>query len=417
MVVMITIRIYNGGMIKGSLRSWLRDIHLYLALLFGVLFVSAGLTGVLLAWNHELDAALNPALLHSHAAADAAPPNPDKVEAAIARLTQLPGYGKPTMLMLPDDAEDVFVAWYRPAARQKTLFGTDLQRQVMLDQYTLEVLGERNYGEFGLSRPLLMPTLFHLHRYLLAGEGGKTVTGVTGLMLFLSSLLGLALWWPKTNWTSLRKSLTVRGNLTSRQFSYSFHRAAGFFVTPVLALLGFSGMVMNLPDVVRPLIGAVSTLEPTDKLANSAAEGRKVISVTAAMASAQHALPDGRISRVTLGTVKAPYEIRMRQSAEVRKGDGNTRISIDAYNAEVLRVRNPLTAPSGDTFLNWMFPLHTGEAFGLPGRMLISFTGMMPLLFMVTGLVLWLGRRALKRKALQPGEIAQPLPQKVVKIG
>jgi uncharacterized iron-regulated membrane protein len=414
---MITIRIYNGGMIKGSLRSWLRDIHLYLALLFGVLFVSAGLTGVLLAWNHELDAALNPALLHSHAAADAAPPNPDKVEAAIARLTQLPGYGKPTMLMLPDDAEDVFVAWYRPAARQKTLFGTDLQRQVMLDQYTLEVLGERNYGEFGLSRPLLMPTLFHLHRYLLAGEGGKTVTGVTGLMLFLSSLLGLALWWPKTNWTSLRKSLTVRGNLTSRQFSYSFHRAAGFFVTPVLALLGFSGMVMNLPDVVRPLIGAVSTLEPTDKLANSAAEGRKVISVTAAMASAQHALPDGRISRVTLGTVKAPYEIRMRQSAEVRKGDGNTRISIDAYNAEVLRVRNPLTAPSGDTFLNWMFPLHTGEAFGLPGRMLISFTGMMPLLFMVTGLVLWLGRRALKRKALQPGEIAQPLPQKVVKIG
>lgn len=414
---MITIRIYNGGMIKGSLRSWLRDIHLYLALLFGVLFVSAGLTGVLLAWNHELDAALNPALLHSHAAADAAPPNPEKVEAAIARLTQLPGYGKPTMLMLPDDAEDVFIAWYRPAARQKSLFGTDLQRQVMLDQYTLEVLGERNYGEFGLSRPLLMPTLFHLHRYLLAGEGGKTVTGVTGLMLFLSSLLGLALWWPKTNWTSLRKSLTVRGNLTSRQFSYSFHRAAGFFVTPVLALLGFSGMVMNLPDVVRPLIGAVSTLEPTDKLANSAAEGRKVISVTAAMASAQHALPDGRISRVTLGTLKAPYEIRMRQSAEVRKGDGNTRISIDAYNAEVLRVRNPLTAPSGDTFLNWMFPLHTGEAFGLPGRMLISFTGMMPLLFMVTGLVLWLGRRALKRKALQPGEIAQPLPQKVVKIG
>jgi uncharacterized iron-regulated membrane protein len=414
---MITIRIYNGGMIKGSLRSWLRDIHLYLALLFGVLFVSAGLTGVLLAWNHELDAALNPALLHSHAAADAAPPNPEKVEAAIARLTQLPGYGKPTMLMLPDDAEDVFIAWYRPAARQKTLFGTDLQRQVMLDQYTLEVLGERNYGEFGLSRPLLMPTLFHLHRYLLAGEGGKTVTGVTGLMLFLSSLLGLALWWPKTNWTSLRKSLTVRGNLTSRQFSYSFHRAAGFFVTPVLALLGFSGMVMNLPDVVRPLIGAMSTLEPTDKLANSAAEGRKVISVTAAMASAQHALPDGRISRVTLGTLKAPYEIRMRQSAEVRKGDGNTRISIDAYSAEVLRVRNPLTAPSGDTFLNWMFPLHTGEAFGLPGRMLISFTGMMPLLFMVTGLVLWLGRRALKRKALQPGEVAQPLPQKVVKAG
>ena len=326
-------------MITGSLRSWLRDIHLYLALLFGVLFVSAGTTGVLLAWNHELDAALNPGLLQSRAVPSAAAPvTPEKVEAVLARLSQQPGYGKATNLMLPDDQHDVFVAWYRPAVRQKTLFGTDLQRQVMLDQYTLEVLGERNYGEFGLSRPLLMPTLFHLHRYLLAGEGGKWVTGVTGCMLFLTSLMGLVLWWPKANWTSIRKSLTVRGHLTSRQFNYSFHRAAGFFVTPLLAMLGFSGMVMNLPDVMRPVIGAVSTLEPNDKLANGAADGRKLISVSAAMAAAQGAVPEGRISRVTLGSAKAPYEIRMRQAAEVRKGDGNTRISVDAYSGSVLRV-------------------------------------------------------------------------------
>lgn len=404
-------------MITGSVRSWLRDIHLYLALLFGVLFVSAGLTGVLLAWNHELDAALNPALLQSRAPAAAAPLTPEKVEAALARLAQLPGYGKPTNLMLPDDAHDVFVAWYRPAVRHKTLFGTDLQRQVMLDQYTLEVLGERNYGEFGLSRPLLMPTLFHLHRYLLAGEGGKMVTGVTGGMLFLTAMLGLVLWWPKMHWTSLRKALTVRGHLTSRQFNYSLHRAAGFFMTPVLATLGFSGLAMNLPDVVRPVIGAVSTLESNDKLANGAAEGRKLITASAAMAAAQRAVPQGRISRVTLGTAKAPYEVRMRQAAEVRKGDGNTRISVDAYSGEVLRVRDPLKAPAGDTFLNWMFPLHTGEAFGLPGRVLISFTGFALLLFMVTGVVLWLGRRAIRRKALRAKEVAEPVLQKIVKVG
>lgn len=405
-------------MITGSLRSWLRDIHLYLALLFGVLFVSAGTTGVLLAWNHELDAALNPALLQSRAVPpEAAPVTPEKVEAVLARLSQLPGYGKPGNLMLPDDQHDVFVAWYRPAVRNKTLFGTDLQRQVMVDQYTLEVLGERNYGEFGLSRPLLMPTLFHLHRYLLAGEFGKWVTGVTGCMLFLTSLMGLVLWWPKATWTLIRKSLTVRGHLTSRQFNYSFHRAAGFFMTPLLAMLGFSGMVMNLPDVVRPVIGAVSTLEPNDKLANGAADGRKLITASAAMAAAQGAVPEGRISRVTLGSAKAPYEIRMRQAAEVRKGDGNTRISVDAYSGAVLRVRNPLSAPSGDNFLNWMFPLHTGEAFHLPGRILISITGITPLLFMVTGLVLWLGRRAMRRQARQLAQSSAPMSERVQKVG
>jgi uncharacterized iron-regulated membrane protein len=77
---MIIILIYNFKqfiadalkMLIGLLRARLRDIHLYVSLLFGALFVLAGLTGTPLAWMHELDGALNPDLLHSrHAAAGA----------------------------------------------------------------------------------------------------------------------------------------------------------------------------------------------------------------------------------------------------------------------------------------------------------------------------------------------------------
>ncbi|UGQ47823.1 PepSY-associated TM helix domain-containing protein [Massilia endophytica] len=389
-------------MLTGLLRARLRDIHLYVSLIFGTLFVLAGLTGAALAWDHELDAALNPTLLHSRApqgAADIAP-SPAQVQAAVERLSQDKEYGRPSQLMLPFEADDVYVAWYRQPAKDKGRFDTDVSRQVMLDRYTLQVLGERNYGEFGLSRPLLMPTLFHLHRYLLAGEFGKTLIGISGLLLTITSLLGLCLWWPKSTWSSLRKSLTVAGDWKSRRFHYSFHRSAGFFMTPILAVLGFTGMAMNLPDWVRPVVGAVSVLQPNDKVANEAAQGRKPIGVAAAMQAAQQRVPAGRISRVALGSAKAPYEIRLRQPGEVRKGDGLTRVSVDAFSGAVLRVRDPLTAPSGDTFFNWQFPLHTGEAFGLPGRVLVSVSGLMPLLFMITGLVLWLGRRAIHRRAL-----------------
>jgi uncharacterized iron-regulated membrane protein len=280
----------------------------------------------------------------------------------------------------------------------------------MLDRHTLAILGERNWGEFGLSRPLLMPTLFHLHRYLFAGEVGKTVIGISGLLLTVTSLLGLVLWWPKHSLASLRKALTVRGTPASRQFNYSLHRAAGFFMTPVLAVLGFTGLAMNLPDWVRPVVGAVATLEPNAKLANGPAEGRKPISVAAALEAAQRQVPQGRLSRVSLGSAKAPYEIRMRQPGEVRQGDGLTRVSVDAFSGAVLRVRDPLTAASGDTFFNWQFPLHTGEAFGLAGRVLVSVSGLAPLLFMVTGLVLWLGRRAMHRRALAAAAAASAQP-------
>lgn len=398
-------------MLTGLLRARLRDLHLYASLLFGALFVLAGLTGVPLAWMHELDAVLNPSLMHSRAAAGqpAAAPTPLQVQAALDKLSVMPGYGKPTQLMLPHAEDDVYVAWYRQPKKDGA-FETDVSRQVMLDRYSLAVLGERNWGEFGVSRPLLMPSLFHLHRYLFAGEVGKTVIGITGLFLTITSLLGLALWWPKYTWASLQKALTVRGTLTSRQFNYSFHRAAGFFMTPVLAVLGFSGMAMNLPEWVRPVVGVVATLEPNTKPANGPAEGRKPISVSAALEAAQQHLPQARLSRVTLGSAKAPYEIRMRQPGEVREGDGNTRVSVDTFSGAVLRVRDPLTAAAGDTFLNWQYPLHTGEAFGLPGRVLVSVSGLAPLLFMVTGLVLWLGRRAMQRKARAAAALAAAAP-------
>jgi len=395
-------------MVTGLLRARLRDIHLYVSLVFGAIFVIAGLTGVVIAWTHELDAALNPGLLHSHGAAgkaDAAP-SPAEAQVAVDRLAGEAGYGKPTMLMLPYEADDVYVAWYRQPNKDKGSFDTDISRQVMLDRYTLAILGERNYGEFGLSRELLMPTLFHLHRYMFAGDVGKTVIGISGLLLTITSLLGLALWWPKHTLASLRKALTVRGAVTSRQFNYSFHRSAGFFMTPVLAVLGFTGLAMNLPDWVRPVVGAVATLEHTGKVANGPAEGRKPVNVAAALEIAQQRVPQGRLSRVSLGSAKAPYEIRLRQPGEIREGDGSTRVSVDAFSGAVLRVRDPLNAAAGDTFLNWQFPLHTGEAFGMAGRVLVSFSGLAPLAFMITGLVLWLGRRAMHRKARAAAQTA-----------
>jgi len=389
-------------MVTGLLRSRLRAIHLYVSLVFGAIFVLAGLTGCALAWIHELDAALNPTLLHSRvppAAGSVTSPSPAEVQAAVDRLGGDARYGRPTQVMLPLAADGVYVAWYRQPAKDKGQFDTAVSRQVMLDRYSLEVLGERNWGEFGLTRPLLMPTMFHLHRYLLAGEFGKTLIGITGLLLTITSLLGLVLWWPKATLSALRKSIAIGGGVTTRRFNYSFHRSAGFFMTPVLAVLGFSGLAMNLPDWVRPVVGAVATLEPTAKVVNGPAEGRKPVSVAMAMEAAQRRFPEGRLSRVVLGSAKAPYEVRLRQPGEVRKDSGSTRVSVDAFSGAVIRVRDPLTAAAGDTFFNWQFPLHTGEAFGLPGRVLVTVSGLAPLLFMITGLVLWLGRRAMHRRA------------------
>jgi uncharacterized iron-regulated membrane protein len=149
----------------------------------------------------------------------------------------------------------------------------------------------------------------------------------------------------------------------------------------------------NMPQWVTPVVNAVAPVTPNAKVVNRSAPG-ETAPVADAIRSAQARFPEGRVSRVSLpAKAGQPYEIRVRQPDELRQGPGATRISVDSGDASVLRVIDPERARGGDRFLAWLFPLHTGEAFGLAGRIFITLFGFVPLAFFVTGLVVWVKLR------------------------
>src|SRR3954452_10417456 len=70
---MITILIYLRNSIEKhshsipalpDMKHFARTIHLWTGLIFGTLLVLQGLTGAVLSWRTEIDAWLNPALMH-----------------------------------------------------------------------------------------------------------------------------------------------------------------------------------------------------------------------------------------------------------------------------------------------------------------------------------------------------------------
>ena len=386
-------------MYKRLTRLLAGKLHLYIGLWFGAVFVMLGLTGSVIAWLPELDARLNPALLHAapRTAADVmlAP------QAVIDRLGADPAYGKPAQLILPAHRHDVYVASYRrpqPKASPQASWSMAqaVTRQVMIDPYSLQVKGERDWGRFGLSNPLLMSSLFHLHRYLVAGEVGKTIIGISGLALLTMALSGIVLWWPRPNWPALRRALRVSHGGSWPRFHHSLHRTTGFFAMPVLAVLAFSGLYFNLPQWVLPVVGTLAQLSPSGKLSNTTSRGEQ-IDVAQAVSAAQRLFPGARVSRIALpATGSMPYEIRLRQETEVARGDGATRVTLDAFSGKPLRIRNPLQAPAGERFLGWLFPLHSGQAFGVGGRIFISVFGLIPLVFFLTGVLVWRKKRGRK---------------------
>ncbi|MEH6434427.1 PepSY-associated TM helix domain-containing protein [Massilia sp. DD77] len=398
------------------MKNLIRTVHLWAGLIFGAILVLQGLTGSLLSWRHELDAWLNPGLLQvappaGKQAGQPAYSEPSLAAAVVDRLVDDPAYGRPDTLFLPEVHGDVFVAWYR-TAKPASSWEQAVVRQVMVDPASLKVLGERNWGEAGLSRPLLMPTLFHLHRYLMSGDAGKLVIAVQGVALFLLTLTGIVVWWPKLTLSAFWNAITVRHGGNWPKFSFQLHRAAGFYTAPVLLVLAVTGVYFNMPDWVTPAIRAVAPLTPNAKVANASDASAPRIGIAAAMTAAQTRFPEGRISRVSIpAKAEQPFEVRVRQPGELRQGSGATRVSVDAGNGALLRVLDPLAARGGDWVVSTMFPLHTGEIFGLAGRILISVVGLTPLAFFITGLVIWLKfrRKPAKRKAPAPA----PAPARV----
>lgn len=396
------------------MKPLIRTVHLWAGLIFGTILVLQGLTGTVIGWRHELDAWLNPGLLQvappaGVVAGTEARPAPAQVAAVAARLAGDPAYGRPDTLFLPEVHGDVYVAWYRPE-KPDSSWTQGVTRQVMVDPANLAVLGERNWGEAGLSRPLLMPTLFHLHRYLMAGDAGKLVIAVQGVALLVLTLTGIVVWWPKMTLSAFWHAITVRRGSNWPKFNFQLHRAAGFYTAPVLLVLAFSGVYFNAPDWVTPAIRAVAPLSKNEKAVNASPKDAPRIDAGAAMAAAQARYPEGRVSRIGMPSKpEQPYEVRVRQPGELRHGAGATRVSVDAGNGVVLRSIDPLTARGGDWFVSTLYPLHTGEAFGTPGRVVISIAGLTPLLFFITGLVVWIKfrRKPAKRKA----PVVQPVPR------
>lgn len=387
-------------MVSGRLRTVFLKLHLYIGLTFGLLFVLMGLTGTTIAWREELDTWLNPDLLVASSAARI-PVGAAAVETVTAKLMADPQYGKPNLLMLPTHEHGVFTAYYPLKGPEA---GLGRSRQVMIDPITLTVKGERLWGVPGLSRQQLMPTLFHLHRYLLSGETGKTITGVGGMMLLILVLVGIVLWLPKLTARGLKQSVRIAHGGSWSRFTYTLHRAGGIFVAPVLATIAFSGWYLNLPKWVTPIISSVMTVSPADKPQSAPPpEGVHAITPAQAMTAAQREYPNALVTRI--GLPRKPgdsYEMRVRQPGEVRNDSGSTRLWLDAYTGKRLGVRDPLAVetPSGDTLITWLYPLHSGEAFGIPGRAFITVFGLIPLIFAITGVLIWWKRRSGHRRHL-----------------
>lgn len=372
---------------RRSLRQYWLAVHLYAGVLLGGVFVLLGITGSLLVFYLGVDESLNPETqVHQTVT------KPLSAEAVLRKLRQyFPDRSGPWRIEMPlSDDSPVMARYYKPPERAGRFFSPLM---VTLDPKTLDMTSHRFWGDYAVT------WVYDLHYTLLFEENGRTAVGIIGLLMQVSLLSGLYLWWPSKRrlFAALRPQLR---NGNARRV-YDLHVMGGIYFWPVMLGLAVTGSALALPDQTRSLLGVDGHQHDPVHGAVPHAMNRKAMDLDVAVRVAQSRFPDAEVRWVESSGVEGkPISVRMFQHGEPGRRFPRTQAWIHPETGEILALNDPMQNKATNSILDWLHPLHNGEAFGMPGRIIVLCAGLvLPLLF-VTGLIRWRQKiRARKKPA------------------
>jgi uncharacterized iron-regulated membrane protein len=395
----------------------LSQLHRWLGLATAVFLFVAGLTGAIIAWDHELDGWLNPELFFVESSGAALPGT------ELARLVEqqeprlrvrlLPLHAQPghTLPMFVEPRID-------PATKKPYALGYE---QIFVDPRSGEVRGRRQYGAVSLARQELIPFLYRLHYTLhLPPVGGlplgKWLMGLVAVVWFLDGFI--ALWISFPSWKVWRKSLTFRFKQGAHKLTFDLHRSSGVWAWSLLTVLAFTAISMNLGrELVRPVVNVISPLRalPFDRKVDANAGEPKLTREEVVALAARHGARLGigaPVGGIAFNKARRLYFAGFYTPGN-EHGDwglGNARLYFDADTGELVSALIPGEGSAGDLFVQAQFPLHSGRILGTAGRIVVSVLGLVIAMLSATGVLLWARKRRARAVPAAARVRAVPVP-------
>ena len=365
-----------------NLRRILFQIHLWSGLTLGIVLAVLGLSGSVLVYHDELLAMTQNPVPHAQAQGVMLP-----LDALLASAREASAAKRANAtLMLPQEQGDAAVVRFQSGpVRPGPQTGTD----VFVDPASAKVLDVRP-----APYNAVIGLMHDLHgRLLIPGREGRQVVGWLGVAMLALGLSGIVLWWPKRGqWSA---GFRIRRNARGYWLYRDLHGAVGIWGLVVFLIVSFSGVAIAFPDTVRGIfsLGMASASAPAFDLRNGPAvkpiKGETPLGVDGAVALVKARYPNADIRSIAIPAKPTAALRIMIGSAD----DGPVSTAyVDPWRKQIAATRN-VSAGTADTFMAWQRPLHVGSGWGGFWRILVFLSGLLPSLFVTTGIVMWIKKR------------------------
>lgn len=360
-----------------ALRRTLVSWHRWLGLAFAVLLFSQGLTGAAIVFRDELNVAIH---------RDALRVVPTPAPRSLQSLSDMVRSAYPQLqierIQYPKHDDEAFLFRLEAAGGQE-------QRYVAVDPYK---------GAITRDAPLAgwpVEWLFRLHHQLLLGADGEVPVGVVGVALLCIVLIAPFLWWPGRR--NLRRGFEITLDKGTYRSLRDLHRVGGIVIVAVLLVSATTGIVMVWKTEIQSVLERVLPVmhKPSPTVAQRTDAALLPLDDIVAAVRARHG--NARIKSVRFPGGHGRVALVILDVSAGTRPRGSDQIWLDGYTGETLGMYEAAKLPAGNQFTDWMLPIHSGEALGLPGRVLFLLTAFALQALAITGVLQWLTRRQLRR--------------------
>jgi uncharacterized iron-regulated membrane protein len=372
-------------------RLWL-NVHQWLGLTAGVALALIGLTGSLLVFSVPL---LKMELGSSYFAGDGPPvlspavdewiANAKRTFSDISAIDFIDGPGS----SVPHDS----------TVRMGVQTASGQSFTVNVDPYSGRALGRYVWAD------TYTAYIYGLHGALTTSVSwrgfGRGLVGWIGLGMMISMATGLYLWWPRNqNW---RMAFSFKRGARGRRRLIDLHNIFAVYLYVPLFILAFTGVYFVRSTWIDPAIALVSVPRTPDPaaLAQRSASGSCSTSTTPgqAVTVAQARFPSTKFALLTIPRPSTePYEVDLQSLDKFGVG-GSTKLFVDRECPKVLAVIDGKTFVTAEAFQTVTKDLHHNLMLGRFGQAILFISGLVLPLSFVTGVLLWLGKRANRRPA------------------
>jgi len=354
---------------KNSFRKLMLQLHLWMGIAAALFLLFAGVSGTLLVFENEIDAALNPKL------ARVAPAEKTLSLTDLKNAIERQYLGAHVLSFdLSDAADQSYGAYLQPASGELI--------QLAVDQHTGRVLGVWDDHRFARQ-------LHFFHTHLLAGKFGSAIVGWSSVVLLLLSISGLILWW---------RSKVFRINFQSSgpKFQYDLHSTIGVISFAFLLAFAWTGVVVHWGDTARAWAGKMS--QPPASFQDPAPElpkaGVALLEPSRLLSLAQAAEPGARVTRIDLPDDSSSAVHVTMKFPEDHTPAGRTQVTLDPTSGKVLALTSSRATPLAVLYVTRINrEIHTGDIGGWPTRILAAIFSLSLPVLAFSGPLLWWQRK------------------------